>query len=204
LAYAARVSPQTASSHLGKLADARLLQVCKQGRYRYYRLASPLVAQMLEAVMVVAADRLPRLRPSSKTAEELRAARTCYDHLAGRLGVALTEALEARGFIIMEPEGAEVTPQGMDFFAELGIEIDKLSKSRRPFCRLCLDWSERRYHVAGRLGALLLKFCLEHRWLERCSNGRALRITEVGARQFADVFEIEYPPSAPLRTFASR
>ena len=196
LAYAARVSPQTTSSHLGKLTDAKLLQVCKQGRCRYYRLSSPLVAQMLEAVMVVAADRLPRLRPSSKPAEELRAARSCYDHLAGRLGVALAQALEGRGFIIMEPEGAQVTPQGMDFLVELGLEIDVLPKARRPFCRPCLDWSERRYHVAGRLGARLLAFCLDHRWLERRNDSRALSITELGARQFAEVFQIEQPPSA--------
>ena len=138
------------------MTDAKLLQVCKQGRCRYYRLASPLVAQMLEAVMVVAADRLPRLPSLSKPVEELRAARSCYDHLAGRLGVALADALTARGFIILEPEGAQVTGRGMDFFDELGLEINLLPKGRRPFCRPCLDWSERRYHVAGRLGALLL------------------------------------------------
>src|SRR4029434_360873 len=128
LAFAARVSPQTTSSHLAKMTDAKLLQVCKQGRCRYYRLASPLVAQMLEAVMVVAADKLPRLPPSSKPAEELRAARSCYDHLAGRLGVALADALTARGFIILEPEGAQVTGRGMDFFDELGLEINLLPK----------------------------------------------------------------------------
>ena len=96
LAYAARVSSQTTSSHLGRMTDAKLLQVCKQGRNRYYRLASPLVAQMVEAIMVVAADRLPRRRPLSKPADELRAARSCYDHLAGRLGVALADAQGAR------------------------------------------------------------------------------------------------------------
>ena len=196
LAFAARVSPQTTSSHLAKMTDAKLLQVCKQGRCRYYRLASPLVAQMLEAVMVVAADKLPRLPPSSKPGEELRAARSCYDHLAGRLGVALADALTARGFIILEPEGAQVTGRGMDFFDELGLEINLLSKGRRPFCRPCLDWSERRYHVAGRLGALLLGFCLDHRWLERRNDSRALQITELGARQFEDVFQIEHPPLA--------
>ncbi len=196
LAFAAGVSPQTTSSHLGKLTDAKLLQVCKQGRCRYYRLASPLVAQMLETVMVVAADRLPRLPPLSKPAEELRAARSCYDHLAGRLGVALADALRARGFIIIEPEGAQVTGRGMDFFDELGLEIHLFPKGRRPFCRPCLDWSERRYHVAGRLGALLLGFCLNRRWLERRNDSRALQITELGARKFEEVFQIEHPTSA--------
>ncbi len=104
LAQAARVSPQTTSSHLFKLTHAKLLQVTQQGRHRYYRLASPLVAQMLETVMVVAGDRLSSLRPSTKASEEIRAARSCYDHLAGRLGVACAEAFTARGFIVLEPE----------------------------------------------------------------------------------------------------
>jgi len=196
LAFAAGVSPQTTSSHLAKMTEAKLLQVCKQGRCRYYRLASPLVAQMLEAVMVVAADKLPRLPPSSKPAEELRAARSCYDHLAGRLGVALADALTARGFIILEAEGAQLTPCGMDFLDELGLEIHSLSRTRRIFCRPCLDWSERRYHLAGRLGALFLGFCFDRQWLERRSDTRALRVTRLGAQQFAEIFQIEHPPSA--------
>ncbi len=196
LAFAAGVSPQTTSSHLGKMTDAKLLQVCKQGRCRYYRLASPLVAQMLEAVIVVAADNFHASRRHRNRPAELRAARSCYDHLAGRLGVALADALTARGFIILEPEGAQVTGRGMDFFDELGLEIHLLPKGRRPFCRPCLDWSERRYHVAGRLGALLLGFCLNHRWLERRGDSRALQITKLGAQQFAEVFQIEHPTSS--------
>ena len=196
LAHAARVSPQTTSSHLVKLTNAKLLQVTQQGRHRYYRLASPLVAQMLETVMVVAGDRLSKLPPSSKASEELRAARSCYDHLAGRLGVACAEALTARGFIILEPEGAQLTPCGMDFLDELGLKIHSLPRSRRIFCRPCLDWSERRYHLAGRLGALFLGFCLDRQWLERRSDSRALRITRLGAQQFAEIFQIEHPPSA--------
>ena len=196
LAHAARVSPQTTSSHLVKLTNAKLLQVAQQGRHRYYRLASPLVAQMLETVMAVAGDRLSSLRPLSKGSEELRAARTCYDHLAGRLGVAIAEALTARVFIIIEPEGAQLTPYGMDFLDKLGLKIHSVPRSRRIFCRPCLDWSERRYHLAGRLGALLLGFCLDRQWLERRSDTRALRVTQLGARQFAEIFQIEHPPSA--------
>ena len=196
LAHAARVSPQTTSSHLVKLTNAKLLQVAQQGRHRYYRLASPLVAQMLETVMAVAGDRLSSLRPLSKASEELRAARTCYDHLAGRLGVAIAEALTARVFIIVEPEGAQLTPYGVDFLDKLGLEIHSVPRSRRIFCRPCLDWSERRYHLAGRLGALLLGFCLDRQWLERRSDTRALRVTQLGARQFAEIFQIEHPPSA--------
>src|ERR1043166_8625930 len=146
LAQAARVSPQTASSHLLKLTNAKLLRVAQQGRHRYYRLASPLVAQMLETVMAVAGERLSSLRPLSKASEELRAARSCYDHLAGRLGVAFAEALAARGFILLDPEAAQLTPCGMDFLDKLGLNISSLPRTRRLFCRPCLDWSERRYH----------------------------------------------------------
>ncbi|HEX7231178.1 MAG TPA: helix-turn-helix domain-containing protein [Candidatus Binatia bacterium] len=191
LAYAARVSPQTTSFHLGKLTDAKLLQVNKQGRNRYFRLASPLVGQMLETIMVVAGDRRPRLRPVSKLSEELRLARTCYDHLAGYLGVAIGEALKTGGFMILEPEGAQLTPRGMSFLAELGLKLDSLPKKQGTFCRPCLDWSERRYHVGGRLGAIFLAFCLERQWLERRADTRALKITSFGARQFNEVFQIE-------------
>ena len=190
LAHAARVSPQTTSSHLVKLTNAKLLQVIQQGRHRYYRLASPLVAQM------VAGDRISKLRPLTKASEELRAARSCYDHLAGRLGVACAEALTARGFIVLEPEGAQLTPCGMDFLDKLGLKIHSLPRSRRIFCRPCLDWSERRYHLAGRLGALFLGFCLDRQWLERRRDSRALCVTRLGAQQFAEIFQIEHPPSA--------
>ena len=196
LAHAARVSPQTTSSHLVKLTNVQLLQVTQQGRHRYYRLASPLVAQMLETVMVVAGDRLSSLRPLTRASEELRAARSCYDHLAGRLGVAFADALTARGFIILEPEAAQLTPCGMDFLDQLGLKIHSLPRVRRIFCRPCLDWSERRHHLAGRLGALFLGFCLDRQWLERRSDSRALRVTRFGAQQFAEIFQIEQPPSA--------
>jgi DNA-binding transcriptional ArsR family regulator len=195
LAQAACVSPQTTSSHLVKLTNAMLLQVTQQGRHRYYRLASPLVAQMLETVMVVAGNRLSRLRPLTKASEELRAARSCYDHLAGRLGVAVAESLTARGFIVLDPEGSQLTPYGMDFLDELGLKIHSLPRTRRIFCRPCLDWSERRYHLAGRLGALFLGFCLDRQWLERRSDSRALRVTQLGAQQFAEIFQIEPPPT---------
>jgi DNA-binding transcriptional ArsR family regulator len=193
LAYAARVSPQTTSFHLGKLTDAKLLQVNinKQGRNRYFRLASPLVGQMLETIMVVAGDRRPRLRPVSKLSEELRLARTCYDHLAGYLGVAVGEALKTGGFMILEPEGAQLTRRGMSFLVELGLKLDSLPKRQGTFCRPCLDWSERRYHIGGRLGALFLSFCVERQWLERRADTRALQITSFGMLQFKEVFQIE-------------
>jgi DNA-binding transcriptional ArsR family regulator len=135
LAYAAGVSAQTTSSHLGKLAQTHLLEVEKQGRHRYYRLASPLVAQMLESVMAVSAHGPRRGRPVARCDEGLRTARTCYDHLAGRLGVGLADALTQRGIIALDHDGGEVTATGLTFFSELGVDLTAPAKSRRVFCR---------------------------------------------------------------------
>lgn len=187
LAYAAGVSPQTASSHLGKLAEARLLQVEKQGRHRYYRLASPLVAHMLEAVMAVAANGPPRHRPPSKMDEQLRAARTCYDHLAGRLGVALADALVGRGFVDLDRDGGEVTAAGFEFFGELGMDLKPPAGSRRVFCRPCLDWTERRRHLAGHVGACLMHHCFDRGWLQRKRDSRAVTVTPAGAQQLTEI-----------------
>jgi DNA-binding transcriptional ArsR family regulator len=190
LAYAAGVSPQTTSSHLGKLAEARLLQVEKQGRHRYYRLASPLVAQMLEAVMAVAAHSPPRHRPPSRLDAEMRTARTCYDHLAGRLGVGLADSLVTRGFVVLETDGGEVTPAGLTFFDELGIDLALPTGSRRVFCRSCLDWTERRHHLAGHVGACLMRHCFDRGWLQSKRDSRAVTVTPKGSRQMAETFGI--------------
>src|SRR5215469_1299593 len=146
LAHVARVSPQTASGHLGKLAVAELLAMEKQGRHRYYRLASPLVGQMLEGVMAVAGPEPPR-SSTWRGGEALRTARTCYDHLAGRLGVALADALLEHGHVALGPDGGEVTETGQQFLDGFGASP---APGRRVFCRPCLDWSERRPHLADR------------------------------------------------------
>ena len=190
LAYAAGVSPQTTSSHLGKLAQAHLLEVEKQGRHRYYRLASPLVAQMLESVMAVSAHG-PRLdRPLARCDEGLRKARTCYDHLAGRLGVGLADALTQRGFIALDRDGGEVTAAGLTFFSELRLDLTAPTKSRRVFCRPCLDWTERRYHLAGHVGACLLRLCVDRGWITRHRDSRAVTITPAGAAQMRAIFGV--------------
>jgi DNA-binding transcriptional ArsR family regulator len=190
LAYAAGVSPQTTSSHLGKLAEAHLLEVEKQGRHRYYRLASPLVAQMLESVMAVSAHGPRRDRPLARCDEGLRTARTCYDHLAGRLGVGLADALTQRGFVSLDHDGGEVTIAGLTFFSELGLDLTASAKSRRVFCRPCLDWTERRYHLAGHVGACLLRFCLDRGWIARRRDSRAVTITPSGAAQMRTTFGV--------------
>jgi len=188
LAYAAGVSPQTTSSHLGKLAQAHLLEVEKQGRHRYYRLASPLVAQMLESVMAVSAHGPRRGRPLARCDEGLRKARTCYDHLAGLLGVGLADALTQRGFIALDRDGGEVTAAGITFFSELGLDLTAPAKSRRVFCRPCLDWTERRPHLGVAVGAALASRCFDLGWVERQRKSRGLVITPKGERGLLEVF----------------
>jgi DNA-binding transcriptional ArsR family regulator len=190
LAYAASVSPQTASGHLAKLAEGRLLAVARQGRHRYYRLASPAVAQMLEGIMAVAADGPPRYRPASKVDAAMRNARTCYDHLAGRLGVGLADALGTRGHVVLGEDGGEITEDGAAFLGRFGIDLEAGRRSRRPFCRACLDWTERRPHLAGTLGAALARRCFELGWIERRREGRALAITRAGERGLKEAFDL--------------
>jgi DNA-binding transcriptional ArsR family regulator len=186
LAYAAHVTPQTASGHLGKLSEGGLLAAEKQGRHRYYRLASPLVGQMLEGVMAVAGP--DRSRSSTwRGGEALRTARTCYDHLAGRLGVALADALTERGHVALGPDGGEVTEAGRQFLDGFGASP---AAGRRVFCRTCLDWSERRPHLAGRLGAALASRCFELGWVLHQRDTRALAITAAGRDGFRDMFGI--------------
>src|SRR5713226_4076174 len=145
LAYLAGVSRPTASEHLVKLVAARLLSVTSQGRFRYYRIASPLVARMLESIIAVAAIEVPpRYQPRSMRDDALRFARTCYDHLAGQVGVAIADALVANGYIVLSEDGGAVTDAGVRFLTGFGAELSP--RGKRIFCRPCLDWSERRYH----------------------------------------------------------
>ena len=184
LAFAAHVSPQTTSGHLARLTGANLLAVQKQGRHRYFRLASPLVGQMLESVMAVAG---PEPQPTWRGGQALRTARTCYDHLAGRLGVAVADSLTNAGHVTLSRDGGEVTERGHAFLCDFGAEP---VAGKRVFCRPCLDWSERRPHLAGRLGAALAARCLDLRWVERQRDSRAVTITAIGMQGFADTFGI--------------
>jgi DNA-binding transcriptional ArsR family regulator len=194
LAYTAGVAPQTASGHLAKLAGANLLALEKQGRHRYYRLASPLVGRMLEGILAVAAVQLPpRRRLSSRIEEQMRTARTCYDHIAGRLGVGIADALTDEGHVVLAEDGGEVTDSGAAFLGGLGVELAPRRGSQRAFCRACLDWSERRPHIAGTVGAALCQRFLDVGWIERRRDSRALTITGAGRRGFADAFGFRLP-----------
>lgn len=193
LAYTAGVSPQTTSGHLGRLVEAGLLIVKKQGRHAYYQLGSPRVGPMLEGIMAVTADRSPPPPSRWRGEEALRTARTCYDHLAGRLGVALLDALAAAGHVALDGDGGVVTASGAGFLTAFGIGLDRLSAGRRTFCRPCLDWSERRPHLAGALGAALAERCFALGWLQRRAGSRAVTISAAGRHGFDDRFGITLP-----------
>lgn len=190
LSWHAGVGAATTSGHLAKMSGAGLLAMERQGRHRYYRLASPDIAQAMESLMAVAAAGLRRHRPPGPKDEALRTARTCYDHLAGRLGTKLADRLNERGFVILDDGGALVTEDGRDFLGGLGLAIPDAGGHRRPLCRICLDWSERRHHLAGRLGAALLTCSLERGWIARNPDSRAVTITEAGSKEFATIFGI--------------
>jgi DNA-binding transcriptional ArsR family regulator len=193
LAGVAGITPQTASTHLARLIGAELVTVEKQGRNRYHRLAGPAVARLLESLMRhttggVARLRVPRTGPRD---EALRRARTCYDHLAGRLGVAITDVLVAQGHVEIDDEAGLITEGGAAFFARIGIALPEASRRlTRPLCRPCLDWSERRPHLAGRLGAAICTHGFDAGWLRRIDGTRAVSVTPKGQAAMAKIFGI--------------
>lgn len=198
LARVAGITPQTASGHLSRLTIGGLVTVEKQGRHRYHRLASPSVARMLESIMQVAADTAPRKKIFVGPRDlALRAGRTCYDHLAGTLGVALADALVTQGQIELTADAGIVTDKGAALFDRLGIDLDTepgnkgLRKGKgRLLCRPCLDWSERRPHLAGIVGAALCKHCLTQGWVKHVDGTRAVAITVKGQKNFREIFGI--------------
>jgi DNA-binding transcriptional ArsR family regulator len=195
LARLAGIAPQTASGHLARMIAGGLIVAVKQGRHRYHRLAAPAVAQMMESIMQVA-SRLEPERPRRVVGPRetaLRTARTCYDHLAGHLGVALTDAMIANSFVEFATDAGLVTDAGVQFFARIGIDTRTLAARRNKnsgplLCRPCLDWSERRPHLAGAVGAALCERCLEAGWVRRIEGTRAVAITPKGQRVFREQF----------------
>jgi DNA-binding transcriptional ArsR family regulator len=179
LAREAGVAPSTASHHLGRLLDAGLVTVAPDGRRRAFRLARPEVAHALEALALVSPRRRPRTLRRATRAEAERAARTCYDHLAGALGVAVCDALLAAGAISPDGERAyALSPTAGDTFAAIGVTPP--APARRAYAIRCLDWSERRPHLAGALGAAVADAMLDRRWVARVKGSRALVVTDAG------------------------
>jgi DNA-binding transcriptional ArsR family regulator len=197
LARVAGVTPQTASGHLARMATAGLLSVEKQGRHRYHRIASPAVAQMMESIMQVTSGLDPTRPPLTVGPRDaaLRTARTCYDHLAGRLGVALADALVGGGYIELASDGGLITDTGIEFFGRIGIDFDIVMtrsgrRSARILCRSCLDWSERRTHIAGTIGAAICAHSFGKDWIRRVNGTRAVTVTPKGERIFREDFGV--------------
>jgi DNA-binding transcriptional ArsR family regulator len=187
LAQAGGITPQTASGHLARLVDAGLLGVRKQGRHRYFSLSGADVADALEGLMGLAQRTGAVPSRTGPRDAALRHARVCYDHLAGERGVALLASLRRRGLVAGEEETLRLTAPGRDFLVSLGLDLPALEGRRRPLCRACLDWSERRDHLGGSLGAALLELMAVRGWLRR-EEGRVLRFSPAGARAFEAAF----------------
>lgn len=186
LAMEAGVSLPTASSHLGKLLEGGLLTVASQGRHRYYGLAGPQVAGMIEAITGVAASVGPqRVRPGPRDAA-MRVARVCYDHLAGEQAVAMLDRLVDKHILLREDKEIRLGPAAASHFAAIGIDV--YTKPRRPVCRACLDWSVRRSHLAGTLGAAILDKIISEKWARREKDSRAVVFSPVGKQAFEKVF----------------
>jgi DNA-binding transcriptional ArsR family regulator len=186
LAARAGIARSTASEHLRRLVDGGFLVVADRGRRRYYELSGTDVAEAVEALSRVAPERPARSLRDATRSELLREARTCYDHLAGRLGVAFARALERRGVVVRENGDLTVGEQAAPELAALGIELEPLTSLRRPLVRGCLDWSERELHVAGALGAALTSRLFELGCIARRDGTRSVEVTEAGRNLFAD------------------
>lgn len=188
LAAEAGVTLQTASTHLKKLEAAELLRPRKSGRHKYFHLADDDVGALLEALMGMAAKRgLTRTRTGPKD-PELRRARICYNHLAGEMGVALYTSLLADGTLIEQGEMLSLSESGETRMSAFGIDLDALTKTRRPLCKSCLDWSMRRSHLAGALGSALLDRFFALNWAKREPDSRIIRFTPGGETAFAKTF----------------
>lgn len=191
LAMVANVAPPTASSHLSQLVAGRLLTVEQQGRHRYYRLADAEVAHAIEALLAVTGRRAARNMRASPVPESLAYARTCYSHLAGRLAVEIADALQKRSYLVREePRLYSLTAAGQSWFKHLGIAVVDSQMRKSRFARPCLDWSERRHHIAGQLGSALFERLCQLGWIVPVRESRAVRVTLEGRRRFRDVLGI--------------
>jgi DNA-binding transcriptional ArsR family regulator len=190
LALTTKITPQTASFHLSKMQDKGIIKSEKIGRHKYLSIATPEVASILETFLTLTEERKPNSFREVSRLKEIHLARTCYDHLAGRLGVGLTNSLLEKNIINDIGENFELTILGEEFFNSIGIELTPLRRKRRAFTCKCLDWSERKFHLAGALGNSILMYTQEANWVERIPSTRALKITNKGLKGFRDVFGV--------------
>ena len=191
LAYRAQITAQTTSAHLAKLVDGGLLDVQQTGRHRYYRLKNAEVARALEALAMIAPPIRIKAHHDLSEHQAFYFARSCYDHLAGKLGVAVTQTMLNRRQIVLEDNSYSLTDEGTAWFAGWSIDENQLRKGRRLFARTCLDWSERQNHLAGALGAALLSQLFEKEWVTRIPDSRALHVTQLGQSGFRREFALD-------------
>ncbi|MGQ3479487.1 ArsR/SmtB family transcription factor [Paenibacillus sp. TY11] len=191
LAHMAGIKPQTASFHLSKMTEAQIVTVEKQGRHRYYGIQNSEVARVMESLLSIAPPVQIKSFKQASEDEAIRLARTCYDHIAGHLGVQIMSFFIQKGILSEDQDGLHVTEKGETFFADLQMDLKQMRQKRRSFSHKCLDWSERRHHLAGALGSSLLDRLFELNWIERLPTTRALRITADGKRGFQEIFSIE-------------
>jgi len=191
LAATAGVSASTASEHLGVLLDAGLIDCVPRGRHRFYSIADPEVAAALELLGHLSPTETAVVRPGSRAARDLADARLCYDHLAGRLGVRLTAAMVASGWL--DADASTLTPAGVEHLEQQGIDVANLRTRRRPLVRPCPDWTERRPHLAGSAGAAIATLFLDRRWAVRRPAGRGLDVTSSGDAALRAVWHVESP-----------
>jgi DNA-binding transcriptional ArsR family regulator len=187
LAYFAGVTAPTASSHLSRLVGGHLLVMERQGRCHYYRLASAEVARAIEGLMTVASAPDMGWPPNHRVPPALREARMCYDHIAGRLGVSLCDLMLRRDYVVLFDGGGELTRAGERFLTGLGVDLGQARGAKRRYCRSCIDWTERRHHVSGAVGAGLAEVFLERRWVVRIHDSRALAVTVGGRKKLAEL-----------------
>jgi DNA-binding transcriptional ArsR family regulator len=187
LAFYANVSAQNASAHLARLVEAGMLAVEAHGRHRYYRLAGAEVAHAVEALAALAPSAKETANLPPRQTPDLKYARTCYDHLAGRVAVEICAALEDKGYLAPVDADFEITSKGEKLFHDFGIDVRELREQRRSFARQCQDWSERRPHIAGALGAAMLERMFQRGWIARIRSSRIVRITAKGRE---DVYKL--------------
>lgn len=190
LAIEADTSPQNMSMHLAKLVQADLLCVECQGRHRYYKLARKDIAYAIEAIANLIPPSATKNNPVIESNPAIKYCRTCYDHLAGIVGVAVTDSLLQQRIVVNRNDTFKVSRKGEKWFSDLGIRVDGLKQQRRSFIRPCLDWSERRHHIGGSLAAAFLDMILAADWIRKTKNSRAIIITGKGQQKLYDYFKI--------------
>lgn len=191
LALVSDLSPTSVSNHMSKLLNGGIVKVDVQGRHRYYSFANPEVAYVVESLANLA-NQEPSSKPDKHlNKNDIKYCRTCYDHLAGKVGVLIVDKLISQEIIELKDKSFVVTENGNKFFRDFGLDLTDLQSQKRYFAKACLDWSERKYHLAGSLGAALLNRMLQLDWLRKTKNSRAIIVTSIGQSELREKFEVE-------------